>query len=143
MSAAVTFPWGGKARRSDTVVPANALVPYPVAQTLRRQYLWLRRCPQCQKARLYRADQRTCSQTCGKAFSHWRRPQQEKRLRAIQVLSAQAKVRARDARIARECAGLTAVEAYALAYRRGYAAGHLAGTTGARPLHVIASQEVA
>lgn len=143
MSAPVTFPWGGRARRADTVAPANALVPYPVAQTLRRQYLWLRRCPQCQKARLYRADQRTCSQACGNAFGHWRRPCQERRLRALQKLAAQAKVRHRQARIARECAGLTVLEAYTLAYRRGYAAGHLAGQTGARPLAVVATQEVA
>jgi hypothetical protein len=134
MTALPPFPWGGR-RRADTVTPANALLPYPVAQDIATgQYRWLRRCPACGKARIYKADKRTCGNSCGVAFSHWRRPGQDRRMRQLQKLAMQTRLRKQRERMAALCAGLTAEQAYALAYKRGYAAGNTAGRKGHRPL---------
>lgn len=136
MTAAPAFPWGGR-RRVDTTAPANALVPYPLAQMIAtRQYLWLRRCPTCQKAKLYTAQKATCGNSCGVSLSHWRRPAQERRMREIHKLAMQTRLAQQQARIASQCAGLTPEQAYHLAYQRGYAAGHAAARKGSTPLAI-------
>lgn len=139
--ADAVFPWeldapSGKRRGRPARVPANAVVPYPLAQRLdTRQYLWLRRCPTCGRARLYAAQKLTCGNSCGVAFSHWRRPHQERRMRELHKRALVVRLQRQQERMAREVAGLTPAEAYTKGYERGYATGHSArrkGTTRLR-----------
>lgn len=138
--ADAVFPWemdlpSGKRLGRAARVPANALVPYPVAQRIgTRQYLWLRRCPTCQRARLYLAQKATCGNSCGVALSHWRRPSQERRMREMHKLAMETRLRNQRARVAREVEGLTSAEAYTKGYDRGYASGHSARRKGTRRL---------
>jgi hypothetical protein len=134
---ALIFPWdrltaqGRRVGRRPTVVPDNAVVPYPVAMTLgTRQYLWKRRCPQCRRVRVYLAQKTSCSTGCGHAMSAWRRPHQDRKLRAIQKLAVRARLAKMEARIADRVQGLTAVEAYRLGYDIGYATGHAGARKG-------------
>lgn len=134
------FPWeldqaSGKRQGRPARVPANALLPYPLAQRIdTRQYLWLRRCPTCQRARLYLAQKATCGNSCGVALSHWRRPSQERRMRELHKLAMATRLRNLEARRAREVEGLTSAEAYAKGYERGYATGNAARRKGTRRL---------
>lgn len=137
--ADAVFPWektrpSGKRLGPDAVVPPNALVPYPLAQDRRsRDYLWLRRCPACGKARLYRARAKTCSRKCGNSIGFFRASKVRKLHRMLPKmhrLATQARIANMEARIAREVEGLTPLEAWKKAYDRGYAAGHAAGKRG-------------
>lgn len=138
--ADAVFPWEldratGKRPGRAVRVPVNAILPYPVAQRIgTRQYLWLRRCPTCGRARLYLAQKATCSNSCGVAFSHWRRPHQERRMRELHRLAMQSRLRNQQARIADEVRGLTPDAIWRKAYDRGYAAGTSARRKGARRL---------
>jgi hypothetical protein len=134
---AITFPWdrhtprGCRIGRRPVAIPAGAVLPFPVAMTLRtRQYLWKRRCPQCRRVRVYLAQKTSCSMACGHAMSAWRRPHQDRKLRAIQKLAVRARLAKMEARIADRVQGLTAVEAYRLGYDTGYATGHAGARKG-------------
>lgn len=138
--ADAVFPWeldraSGKRPGRAVRVPSNALLPYPVAQRIgTRQYLWLRRCPTCQRARVYLAQKATCGNSCGVALSHWRRPSQERRMREIHKLAMETRLRNQQTRLAREVEGLTPREAYTKGYERGYSSGHSARRKGTRRL---------
>ena len=138
--AEALFPWEkhlatGKRLGRAAVRPANAVLPFPLAQEIgTRQYLWLRVCPTCQKRKLYQARQGTCSRSCGQSLRAWRCPRDERKMRAIHKLAVDARIRNREARLLAECEGLTAREAYRKGYERGYSSGHAAHRKGCRRL---------
>lgn len=137
--ADAVFPWekarpSGKRLGRAAVVPAGVLLPFPVAQDIRkRHYLWLRRCPACGRARLYTARSRTCSKSCGNTMGHFRAEKALKLRRMLPKmhrLATQARVANQERRIAVRIAGKTPEEIYRLAYDLGYTSGHAAGRQG-------------
>lgn len=137
--ADAVFPWEkarptGKRMGRAAVVPPGVLLPFPVAQEIRtRQYLWLRRCPACGRAKLYSARARTCSKSCGNTMGHFRAERALKLRRMLpkmQRLATKARVANQERRIAARIAGRTPEEVYRLAYSLGYTAGHAAGRLG-------------
>lgn len=136
--ADAVFPWetnaSGKRPGRTAIVPPGVLVPFPVAQDLRkRTYLWLRRCPACGRTRAYPARSRTCSKSCGNVLGHFRASRALKLRRMLptmQRLAVRARLANAERRIAERIAGKTSTEIYKLAYALGYTSGHAAGRQG-------------
>jgi hypothetical protein len=127
-------------------VPAELVVPYPVAQQIRwregkwrpSRLLWLRRCPGCGRVRVYVAASVTCSRRCGHLMSSFRPAKAlafRRRLPRMQAAAAKAKRAKRAGDVAARVAGLTPEQAYEQGYRRGYGAGNRAAHLGHRSLH--------
>jgi predicted nucleic acid-binding Zn ribbon protein len=117
-------PWG-----SYNGVPADALLPYPVAQDIKdRSVFWyLRRCPVCQQAKPMRSFRRSCSNNCkGVLISITRSPENTAKMAAVAHANTSKRAELRDCeRIVSE--GLDPIAAYRLGRRRGYRLGETRG----------------
>jgi len=118
-------PWG-----SWHAVPADALVPYPVACSLladRTQYLYLRRCLVCQLASPMFSYRKTCSNNCKGVLIGITRA--DKHTDAMRAASAEATSRRAELAdidtIQRE--QLDPIAAYRMGRRRGYRLGETRG----------------
>lgn len=135
--ALAAFPWelaGTKRKGPAATVPPDAVVPFPVAQSLRnRQFLWARRCKLCGRVKVRLARGIGCTRKCGNALTYFDGTRDRKQRQHLARIGEQARTaRARNAekRIERRVRHLTPIEAYRLAYDRGYQAGHKAGRGG-------------
>lgn len=122
-------PWG-----SYNAAPADALLPYPVAQSLRdrSQFWWLRPCPVCRQPRVMKAFTKTCGRNCGAVLIGINRS-------PAHVAAMQARGRASQvaAAIARDLAVIAAqaldpIAAYRLGKRRGERSGYEKGRLAER-----------
>lgn len=122
-------PWG-----SYHALPADAVVPYPVAQSLqdRTQFLYLRPCPVCREAKPMYAYRRTCSNACkGVLLAVTRSSDHIAKARAVANRNLAEAGELRDMqRIQAEA--LSPVEAYRLGLRRSYRRAYLVGVRAER-----------
>ncbi|HEY3499475.1 MAG TPA: hypothetical protein VGK73_32520 [Polyangiaceae bacterium] len=122
-------PWG-----SWNGVPADALLPYPVAQDIKdRSVFWyLRRCPVCQQAKPMRSFRRSCSNNCkGVLIAITRSTEHTAKMQAVAHAntSKRAEQRDLDALFARHPAveREVIVQCYRDGRRRGYRLGETRG----------------
>lgn len=124
-------PWG-----SYHAVPADALLPYPVACTLlkdRSQYLYLRRCAVCLEAKPMFSWRKTCGNNCkGVLISFTRSLENTAKMQAVSHANTSKRAEFRDleelfAYIDRESVRDLVVRAYRTGRRRGYRLGETRG----------------
>lgn len=121
--APVVFPWGPLGGR-PAVVPADARVPYPVAQTWpRREFLWWRPCKVCGCVRLMKARDRSCGRACGRVQATYTKERAgwnaAKWMAVCRKKSIVARRQRQAERVAPLVANLTPTQAYLKGYRNG------------------------
>lgn len=126
-------PWG-----SWHKVPADALLPYPVAQSLadRTVFWWLRRCPVCQQTKPMLARRATCGHNCkGVLIAIKRSPEHTAHMQRVSHAATRERTELADlAQLLGDVAEedtttrVLVVRAYRAGRKRGYRLGETGGT---------------